>query len=203
MMDFIAKTPVREIKLFDLDPYYVHNAFRSPGRLIEDDLGKLKSEVCHSRYENFRTGIAAYSKYVDESNSEEFDNVTFAFVCVDKGSSRESIFLMLTSKHIPFIDAGMGLFRSGEMINGMLRTTYYSAEEARKTIGKGFAQMADNPDDIYKTNIQISELNALNACLAVIRYKQLRGFYKETNLGCHHLLEVADLKIVGTASDED
>ena len=41
------------------------------------------------------------------------------------------------------------------------------------------AEMSDQPDDIYRTNIQISEINALNACLAVIRYKQIRGFYFE------------------------
>ena len=44
---------------------------------------------------------------------------------------------------------------------------------------KGLAEMSDQTDDIYPTNIQISEVNALNACLAVIRYKQIRGFYFE------------------------
>ena len=33
VLDFLVKTPVREIRAFDLDPFYVHNAFRSPGRL--------------------------------------------------------------------------------------------------------------------------------------------------------------------------
>jgi hypothetical protein len=33
----------------------------------------------------------------------------------------------------------------------------------------------DDPDDIYRKSVQIAELNALNACLAVIRYKQVRG----------------------------
>ena len=35
VLDFLARTPVREIRAFDLDPYHVHNAFRSPGRLEE------------------------------------------------------------------------------------------------------------------------------------------------------------------------
>lgn len=35
----------------------------------------------------------------------------------------------------------------------------------------------DLPDDVYKSNIQIAELNALNAALAVLRFKQIRGFY--------------------------
>jgi hypothetical protein len=80
----------------------------------------------------------------------------------------------------------------------MLRATYYSAEHGQKVREKGLAELADNPDDLYGTNIQISELNALNACLAVIKFKQLRGFYFEETPSYYHLLfEIGDLKIVG------
>ena len=64
---------------------------------------------------------------------------------------------------------------------------------------KGLAEMSDQPDDIYRTNIQISEINALNACLAVIRFKQLRGFYFEETPYYHLLLEIGDLKVVGAS----
>src|SRR5258708_40318449 len=40
VLDFLVKTPVREIRAFDLDVFHVHNAFRSPGRLEETELGK-------------------------------------------------------------------------------------------------------------------------------------------------------------------
>jgi len=46
------------------------------------------------------------------------------------------------------------------------------------------------------------QTNALNACLAVLRFKQLRGFYCEDITYYHLLCEVGDLKIVG-ASDSD
>lgn len=79
----------------------------------------------------------------------------------------------------------------------MVRATYYSSEDAQRVRDKGLAEMSDKPDDIYRTNIQISEINALNACLAVIRFKQLRGFYFE-ELPCYHMLfEIGDLRIVG------
>ena len=45
VLDFLVKTPVREIRAFDLDPFHVHNAFRSPGRLEETELGKTKAET--------------------------------------------------------------------------------------------------------------------------------------------------------------
>ena len=86
----------------------------------------------------------------------------------------------------------------------MLRTTYYSVEHARITRDKALAPLADAPDDEYRTNIQISELNALNACLAVIRFKQIRGFYFEEIPYYHLLLEVGDLRVVGHSEiDED
>jgi hypothetical protein len=50
---------------------------------------------------------------------------------------------------------------------------------------------------LYRTNIQISELNALNACLAIVRFKQLRGFCFEEIPYFHLLLEIGDRKIVG------
>jgi hypothetical protein len=131
-------------------------------------------------------------------------DVTFAFVCVDKGSSRTGIFDLLISKGIPFIDVGMRLDRKRGPLNGMLRTTYYSPEDGQKVRDKGFAELADNAGDLYRTNIQIGELNALNACLAVIKFKQLRGFYFEESRYYHLLFEVADLKVVGNARiDED
>lgn len=197
VLDFLVKTPVKEIRAFDHDEYHVHNAFRSPGRLDATDLGKKKAEVYRSRYENFRTGLSVTPKFLDGSCTEDLDGVTFAFVCVDKGLSRASIFDLLISRSIPFIDVGMGLNRKRGPLNGQLRATYYSSEHCRNVRDKGLAPLADNPDDLYKTNIQISELNALNACLAVVRFKQLRGFYFEEIPYYHFLFEVGDLKIVG------
>ena len=199
ILDFIVKTPVREIRAYDLDPFCVHNAFRSPGRLEDTELGQSKAEVYLNRYENFRTGLSATPMFIDASCDDDLEGVTFAFVCVDKGSSRAGIFDLLISKGIPFIDVGMGLDRKRGPLNGMLRTTYYSVEHAQAVRDKGLAPLVDNPEDLYRANVQISELNALNACLAVIRFKQLRGFYFEEVPYYHLLLELGDLKTVGNS----
>jgi len=201
VLDFLVKTPVREIRAYDLDDFHVHNAFRSPGKLAEDELGKTKAEVYGKRYENFRTGLVITPKFLDESCSEDLSGVTFAFVCVDKGTSRAGIFDLLISNGIPFIDVGMGLNRKRGPLNGQLRTTYYSPEFGQNVRGMNLAPLTDSPDDLYKTNIQISELNALNACLAVIKFKQLRGFYFDEISTYHNLFEVGDLKIVGESFD--
>jgi hypothetical protein len=197
VLDFIVKTPVREVRAFDRDPFHVHNAFRSPGRLSEDEFCKSKAEVYGSRYDNFRHGLSVHAKFIDASSAEDIQDVTFAFVCVDKGPSRAGIFELLLSKGIPFIDVGMGLKRKQDKLNGMLRVTHYPRDEGSKVRDKAWAELSEQPADLYRTNVQIGELNALNAALAVMRFKQLRGFYFEELAYYHLLFEIGDLKTVG------
>jgi hypothetical protein len=181
----------------------IEKGYRSPGRLDAAELGNPKADVYQARYDNFRTGLSIKRKFIDASCSEDIDGMTFAFVCVDKGSSRSGIFDLLISKGIPFIDVGMGLKRKNGALNGMLRATYYSAEDSKKLREKGLAELVDAPNDEYRTNIQISELNALNACLAIIKFKQVRGFYFEELPLYHLLFEIADLKIVGESKIDE
>ena len=197
LLDFLVKTPVKEVRAFDLDPFHVHNAFRSPGRLDESELGKTKAEVYRARYENFRNGLLIQPKLIHAASVEELEGVTFAFVCVDKGSSRAGVFDLLISKRIPFIDVGMGLYRERETLNGLMRMTYYPVEHAQTIRDKNLAPLIDSPDDVYRANIQIGELNALNAALAIIRFKQLRGFYAQELSPYHILFGLGDLKIAG------
>ena len=197
VIDFMVKTPVKEVRGFDFDKFHVHNAFRSPGSLDSDELGKSKVEVYQARYDNFRHGLRIKSKLIDASSTEELAGVTFAFVCVDKGSARAVIFDLLISLGIPFIDVGLGLKRKEGGLTGMVRTTHYSVEHVQALRQMQLAPEADSADDLYRANIQISELNALNAAIAVIKFKQLRGFYRHETASCHHLLNISDLSIAG------
>lgn len=200
LLDLLIKTAIREVRAFDHDAFHVHTAFRSPGKLDLSEFGRSKAEVYRTRYENFRKGLVVEHQFVDASKPELMEGVTFAFVCVDKGSSRSGIFDLLIERGIPFIDVGMGLYREGEPLNGMVRLTYYSVEDARRLRDAALAEMADPPDDIYRNNIQIGELNALNACLAVIKFKQIRGFYATKTPYYHLLMEIGDLKTVGESN---
>jgi hypothetical protein len=192
LLDFLVKTPVREIRAF-----HVHNAFRSPGHVTEAELGMTKAAVYESRYQNFRIGVKAHAKVIDASSSDDLIGVTFAFVCIDNGPSREAIFDLLITMGISFIDVGMGLNRRKGALSGMLRTTYFSYDNSQKVKDQRVAPVANDPDNLYRSNIQISELNALNASLAIIRFKQLRGFYAEEIPYYNMLFNVADQKIIG------
>lgn len=180
VLDFMVKTPVREIRGFDPDSFFVHNAFRSPGHVdVEEgaELRQSKADVYRKRYDNFRHGLTIKPLFIDEMSAAELDGVTFAFVSVDKGSSRKRIIDLLIAKNIPFIDVGMGLKRHGGTISGTVRTTYFPEDSGQIVRSKSYVPETDPPDDVYKSNIQIAELNALNAALAVLRFKQIRGFY--------------------------
>lgn len=196
LLDFMIKTPVKSIRAFDAKAFRVHNGFRSPGRIEETEFGKSKAEVYQARYQEFRSGLTINDKYVDLSSGEDLDNVTFAFVCVDNGSARSDIVDLLISKKIPFIDVGMGLKRKGEPLGGMLRVTYFPTDRALEMRNMGLCDLSGSPDDIYKTNIQTGELNSINAALAILKFKQIRGFYIQDNPWYHLLFEVGDMKIV-------
>lgn len=202
LLDFMVKTPVKEIRAFDRDAFHVHNAYRSPGRLLDEgELGQSKAETYSRRYANFRNGLRIEEKFIDASSETELEGVTFAFVCVDKGSARSAIFDLLLAKKIPFIDVGMGLNRKRGSLSGMVRVTYYPVEKGAEVLAKNYAETADAPDDEYRANIQISELNALNAALAVLRFKQIRGFYIDDGNLVHALFDVTDLKLQGKTLD--
>lgn len=197
LLDFLVKTPVAGIRGFDLDAYHVHNAYRSPGTLSPDDFCKDKAEVYQRRYEGFRHGVDLRKKFIDAESVEDLMGVTFAFVCVDKGASRKGIIELLIKLKIPFIDVGMGLQRDKDSISGTARVTCFALESAQEIASKNLVPITDLPDDVYRNNIQISELNALNACLAIIRYKQLEGFYADDGSHYHLLYTIDNSTIFG------
>jgi hypothetical protein len=195
VLDFLVKTPVKEIRGFDFDDFHVHTAYRSPGRLTDPgELGKNKAEVYRSRYEYFREGLRLEPKYIDAQSLESLTGVTFAFVCVDKGKSRAGIFDLLISNKIPFIDVGMGLNRTHGPIDGTLRATYYSVEDGQRLRDLALAELVDDPADEYRVHIQTAELNALNAALAVIKFKQIRGFYFDKDMLNSLAMQVGNIK---------
>jgi hypothetical protein len=199
VLDFLARSRVRAIRGFDGDSFHVHNAFRAPGRTLQEELGTPKARALEDRYANFRTGVTLENLYIDESCEERLAGVTFAFVCVDKGSSRLEIVNLLIRLDIPFIDVGLGLNRKTEGLTGLVRTTYFPAGRATLVRDAGLVELQDQPDDVYHSNIQISELNALNAAMAVIKYKQTRRFYGQTLPEEHLLFNVAELKTYSQA----
>jgi hypothetical protein len=180
VFDMVAKTPVHEIHLFDGDHYLQHNAFRSPGAatLAELRAAPKKVHYLRDRYAPMRRNIVAHDFHIDASNADCLDGMAFVFLCVDRGDAKRPIIEKLEALGIPFVDVGMGIDLVDDKLQGIVRVTT-STERMRAHVRdkKRIGLSAGAADDLYAKNIQIADLNALNAALAVIRWKKLFGFY--------------------------
>jgi hypothetical protein len=178
VLDLVAKTPVKEIHLFDGDGFRQHNAFRSPGAPSAEELRGAPAKVLYfkERYSPMRRGIIEHNYYLTDANANELAQMEFVFLCVDAGENKKHIVDTLVRAGIPFVDVGMGLELVDSSIGGLLRVTTATREHSAHLPKRIPLERVDAADD-YGTNIQIADLNALNAALAVIKWKKLRGFY--------------------------
>lgn len=179
ILDLVAKTPVQEIHLYDGDTLYTHNAFRAPGAASLEELEAAPKKVHYFRekYDPMRRGIIAHDTDVDETNIEELRDSTFVFLAIDGGPSKRFIIESLEQFDLPFIDTGMGIYQVRDSLGGIVRTTTSIQGNRLHIWEKKRISFADAEADEYDQNIQIADLNMLNAALAVIRWKRLFGFY--------------------------
>ena len=178
VLDFVAKTPVEEIHLFDGDYFLQHNAFRSPGAPSIDDLErkKYKVEWFAEIYSKMRHNIFPHAQFIDEVSVGDLHSMSFVFLCME-GANKKAIVDFLVKKKIPFIDTGIGMYNNNDVdvLGGNARVTTCTPDfygHIPKRIN--FTSDGDNE---YSRDIQIADMNALNAALAVIKWKKLSGFY--------------------------
>ena len=170
---------MKEIHLFDGDRFGQHNAFRSPGAPSLDTLraAPRKSDYFQSIYECLRYGIVAHG-HLDGTNAALLQDVDFAFIAADTGRSREIAVTRLQDADVPFVVVGMGINEAGDGLYGQV-TVSASTEEKRDHIADLVSFSDREAEDDYSRNIQIADLNALNAALAVIKWKKIVGFYSD------------------------
>jgi hypothetical protein len=179
ILDLVAKTPVREIHLFDGDDFLQHNAFRAPGAPSLEDLRRkpLKTEYLKEQYGRMHKKIISHATYVDSSNLEHVLGLDFIFVCIDRGLVKESLYAQMEAQGLSFIDVGMGVSAEDGALVGIVRTTLSTS--AKRDHVRRRVPFVDGPDDDYASNIQIAELNMLNAAFAVLKWKKLYGVYND------------------------
>ncbi len=193
ILDFVAKTPAREIRLIDGDEFLQHNAFRAPGAPSIEELREApkKVEYLNGIYSRMRRGIIAHAEALGAANLHLLDGITFAFLSMDAGEEKRLVVEKLEALGVPFVDVGMGLELDEGSLGGILRVTT-STPEKRDHVHKGRISFAGGGEkDIYASNIQVADLNALNAVLAVIKWKKLRGFYRDLEQE-HHCTYTTD-----------
>lgn len=188
ILDQVVKTHAAEIHLFDGDQFMQHNAFRTPGAATFEELKAClkKVEYFRARYEHMHRNVYAHDYFINSETVEELRAFEFVFVCVDRGSSRKLICNYLREHGIAFIDVGLSIEKvfGSQALVGTCRTTLVTRENNDHI--ERFVPLSDVEDDrMYGSNIQIADLNAINAMLAVIKWKQYSGFYHD-DFQSHH-----------------
>ncbi len=178
--DQIAKTEVDSLLLIDGDTFDNHNAFRAPSAPTLDELRRrpTKAEYFAGIYGRMHRHVRAESVYLDADNTDTIlDGTTFAFLASDDPDSKKPIVTWLEDRDLPFIDVGMGVDEVDGRLTGLLRVTT-SVPGHRDHVHRRNLIPTAAPDlDDYGRNIQTADLNALNAVLAVIGFKQYIGHY--------------------------
>lgn len=171
ILDFVARTHLEQIALFDDDKVHIHTIFRIPG-YITRAIGELKVEALERQYAQWHSGLLAIPERITASNIERLSGFDFVFVSVDDGPSRLHIIDWLSSRGVPFVDCGMGLDRSLVGLSGFVRITGTDRKAFDDNVGSARLPVENAKINEYRKQAQIAEFNALNAALAVMRFKQ-------------------------------
>lgn len=180
ILDALAKTPVTEIHLYDDDIIEPATGYRMPGAITFEEAYAKRYKTDHHRdvYGRMRSGIVSHPVRIDAGNLHELDGSDFVFISVDHGPSRGVIARYLVQKGIPFVDVGIGVDKVPEDEKLIARIRVTAIDTGSMSLLDGLPTADDQENAVYN-NIQVAELNALNAMLAIVVYKQKIGFYSE------------------------
>ena len=120
ILDLVAKTPAREIHLYDADTFSQHNAFRAPGAASKAELlaKPLKVTYLLHRYAPMRKNIVPHIAGVTAENVHELQAMDFVFLCLDRGAAKRMALDTLREARVPFVDCGMGLYLTDDAVAG-------------------------------------------------------------------------------------
>jgi len=193
ILDMISKTPVKEIHLYDGDLFFQHNAFRSPGASSLAELQALpkKTDYFQSLYSKIRRNIFSHGYHLNSQNIDELLTMDFVFICIDNSAIKKSIMDKLLNAGISFIDTGIGVLNVDDSLIGHIRVTSCTSEK-HDHLSSRITISDDGGKNDYSTNIQIAELNAFNAALAVIKWKKFYGYYQDQSKEFNSLYSIND-----------
>lgn len=200
VLDLVAKTSVKEIHLYDKDTFLQHNAFRAPGATPKNKLDEQPKKVLylHEIYSNIHKYVIPHEEHLNSSNIDQVSDMNFVFICIDTSEEKKLIMDELLARNISFIDVGIGVEEIDGALIGSARITTCTPEKNDHI--KTRVSFSDAGDDLYGQNIQIAELNALNAALAVIKWKKIYGVYHDQEKEHNSSYEISINKIINDES---
>ena len=209
VLDLVAKTPVKEIHLLDFDDVKWHNFMRAPGAPTAEEIESrhqgclYKVDYYHSKYASLREGIHPHTVRVDNpSTFGEFLSahpIDYAFVCIDPLTDSDSprqdaVYCALSDAEIPFIDSGMSITLNDSSVRGAVTTSAYAAGSVVWKDAIPNARVEGNAPG-YR-NVQLPEVNALAASLAVMEWRRRTGQYVSESASFLHKFRLESPRIV-------
>ena len=197
ILDYISKSPVGEIHLYDYDKFLTDNSRRSPGPFcdLDDCNPPMKADYFANRYRHSGPVIRGFATRIDEQNVNVLAQYTTVFLGVDNGTVRRLALEVCMSNDVRLINVGMGVFPTPDgALTGIAAVTACLGEFH----GHADQCMTLNDSKTPRLSHQTIELNALNAALAVIKWKKLLGIYADYSreLDCQY-------SIAGNGIDND
>jgi tRNA A37 threonylcarbamoyladenosine dehydratase len=192
-LDFVAKTPVAEIHVYDKDKFLQHNAFRTPGAASLADLKKIpgKAVYLHGIYPHMHRKIFPHDTFIDASNVDCLRGMDFVFLCLDQGRAKQVIVEKLEAFGIPFVDVGMGIELVDESLIGVLRVTT-STKPKREHVrsknriaftGDGH-ENADSSIEMYSVrSVSESGIDLTNSCLRRLLLRPGQACWRQSLIG--------------------
>lgn len=179
VLDLVAKTPVAMIHLWDGDVLQQHNAFRYPGAASLEILRTAPTKVGYLAgvYQAMHRHIVPHAEMITADNAHLLRDFDYVFACVDRADARCLILNALEGSSTTLIDVGMGVrMNATQALLGQCRVTVVDSERDLEAIAT--LPLAGRDDEnLYATNVQVADLNALNAFMAVEAWKKRSGFY--------------------------
>jgi hypothetical protein len=126
-----------------------------------------------------RRGIVPHPVNVTVDNVAELLDASFVFLALDTGPDKKAIVETLIENGIPFIDTGIGLSKDATGIAGQIRITTSTPGRSDHIARDELISYFAGEDAEYDTNLQVDEINAIAATLAIIRYKKWLRFYAD------------------------
>ena len=212
VLDLVAKTPVAEIHLLDSDFIDWHNFMRAPGAptCAEIALQRRKDrprkvDYYLSKYTSLRDSIQAHPFLLNKDNSTEFlskNPVDYAFVCIDQRQDSSSprqddVYSTLSEARIPFIDSGVSITLDDHTIRGAVTISTYAAGCQKWKDAIPNAKVEGNMPS-YR-NVQLPEVNALAASLAVVEWRRRTEQYVSESAGFLHKCRLEKPRIITRA----
>ena len=101
---------------------------------------------------------------------------------------------------MPFTDVGMGVYKVDD---GARRpcSRHHQHARSREEFASRLSPSGDGERHEYAQNIQIAELNSLNATIAVIRWKKIFGFYLDLEHEHHTVYAIDGNPMINEAGD--